>query len=174
MDGAGMFWIPVLAYAIMGLWLGLSILFAPFAGAICMWLAHRRGLNVYYYGLIGAAYSVLFLLPGVYLMIRLSERTVPRMAIAAGYVALYLTWCLLLWAVSLLLIEILDENRILGVVLLVSSGLAFVASLWPLKYEQSFDFYEEYTHTPHDLVYIMPFLFAFLTEAILIFNLAVE
>ena len=164
-----MFWIPIWAYLI---WLGLSILFAPFVGAICMWLAHRRGLSVYYYGLIGAAYSVLFLLPGVYLMILLSKGTVPRIAIVAAYVALYLTWCLLLWAASLLLIEILDENRILGVVLLVSSGFALVVSLRLLKYEQGFDSYEE--HTPHDLVYLIPFLFAFLAEAILIFNLAVD
>ena len=83
--------------------------FSLFAAVTCMWLAYRRGLNVLYYGLIGAIYWILLWLPWVYLVTRMSGRRMPVNLIITGYIVLYLGWFIVLFFVYQLFILIPRE-----------------------------------------------------------------
>ncbi len=89
------------AFTVTFLWGLVSVMFSPFAAGICMWLARRRGLNVWYYGLIGAIYSISFLYPWVYLATRLLGRRMSPIIVIAGYVNMYVWWLASLFGVFL-------------------------------------------------------------------------
>ncbi len=61
----------------------VAVLSTPLGAAICMILARKRGLNVWYYGAIGAIYTLFYLLPVVYLISRLSGRNLSQSAFSA-------------------------------------------------------------------------------------------
>ena len=100
------FWVSILYSLFWGLWVFFSIVSSPLAAGICMWLAHRRGLNVLYYGLIGAVYWSFSTLPWLYLMARMSGRRMPEGLTITGYIVLYASWFTLLYAVYMLFLDV--------------------------------------------------------------------
>ncbi len=116
-------------------WVLVSVVFSPFAAGICMWLARRRGLNVWHYGLIGAIYSLSFLYPWIYLATRLLGRRMSGKIVIAGYVNMYVWW--VAWLFGMFLIA--DWNYrgdyggdlvgLLGLVHVSISAIAVVGSL---------------------------------------------
>ena len=87
------------AYGVTYLWGLVSVVFSPVAAVTCMWLARRRGLKVWYYGLIGAIYSVFFLYPWIYLATRMLGRRMSRKIVTAGYINMYVWWIAWLYSV---------------------------------------------------------------------------
>lgn len=69
---------------------------APFGASVCMILAHRRGLNVRYYGAIGAVYTLVYLLPVVYLISRLSGRRLSHWTTAVASFIAWTHWIMML------------------------------------------------------------------------------
>ena len=120
-------------FSVTYLWGLVSVVFSPFAAGICMWLARRRGLNVWYYGLVGAIYSLSYLYPWVYLAMRLLGRRMSPIIVIAGYVNLYVWWLASLFSVLL----IANMNRgelvaLLSFVQLSIGAIAVVGSAWAL------------------------------------------
>ena len=70
----------------------LGLLWSPFAALICRLVAHVRKLPSKGYGGAGFRYSVLFLLPWVYLVLRMAGVPVPRVVVRVGYGILYGLW----------------------------------------------------------------------------------
>ena len=70
----------------------LLVIGAPIAGLVCVKLAREQGLDARRYGLTGAALSLLFLLPWVYLISRMSGIRPSRTLTVLGYVLLYGFW----------------------------------------------------------------------------------
>ena len=152
----------------------LSVVLSPLAAGICMWLARRRGLNVLYYGKIGAIYWLFSPLPWVYLIARMSGRRMPQGLVITGYFVLYLSWFTLLFAVYMLCIYIpLEPNtqRLwVSSIFLAISAIAAVGSILALiidrdrrtELEQNTQpFLGGYTLNSRDLIYIAPFALAF-------------
>ena len=72
----------------------LGVLWAPFAAAICALVARIRKLATGSYAAAGAKHSALFILPWLYQLVRMCDRTVPRFVVGAVYGLLYATWAL--------------------------------------------------------------------------------
>ena len=167
---AGIFIFGPPIYSILwGIWILFSVVFSPFAAGICMWLALRRGLNVWRYGLIGAIYSVFSLLPWLYLVTRMSGRRMPRTIAIAGYVVLYFSWFTLLFTVYQTFIflplepdvqEIWVSSVFLSIAAIaaVGSALALISS-----HKRWEELPGDYTLNSRDLVYIAPFTLAHVT-----------
>ena len=184
----GPFLLPFFAFVVGVYWFGpflvicctgLSVLLAPFAGVICAWIALRRGANAISSGLLGAIYSIALLLPWIYLVTRLLGRRMPRIVILGGYVAIYMYWSVLLSTIYILSVvespSSTDyvEQTIGRVLLFIFAPVAVVSAWFPLHERSSrlkASNFEtqlssgEYRHTPRDLVFIVPFLFAFLAS----------
>ena len=79
-------------YAGLLLSAGFGLAMALPVGLVCAWLANRKGLSGLRCGAAGAAYTVLFFLPGVYFAIRLLGRRVSPALVGTGYVMLYGCW----------------------------------------------------------------------------------
>ena len=173
--GIFLFWPPI--YSILwGIWIFFSVVFSPLAAGICMWLARRRGLNIRYYGLIGAIYSAFSLLPWLYLVTRMSGRRIPVSLIITGYVVLYLSWFTLLLAVYVLFILIHQETDVqrlwvssvflsIAAIAAVGSALALISNRNRRKElgQNVQPFLGGYTLNSRDLIYIAPFALAFVT-----------
>ena len=69
-----------------------GLLWSPFAAIICLLIARVRGLRGDGYGSAGFRYSLLFLLPWIYLALRMAGVPVPRMVERIGYALLYGLW----------------------------------------------------------------------------------
>ena len=69
--------------------LAVGLLWAPFAALICWRVANSKGLKGRRYAVAGAAYSILYFFPWVYLVARLYDRTFPRILVRGVYVILY-------------------------------------------------------------------------------------
>ena len=82
----------VLTPIIIVLSMPLGILFAPFAALICYIRARSMGLSPGHYARIGAMYSTFLLLPLIYLIVRMFNKTVPSSLIGIGYCVLYTVW----------------------------------------------------------------------------------
>ena len=82
---AAVFWFIVLSMV-------LGLLWSPFAGLICRLVSHHRKLPGSGYGGAGFRYSILFLLPWVYLVLRMTGLSVPSVVVRAGYGLLYGLW----------------------------------------------------------------------------------
>ena len=80
----GVLSITLIAYAGIG--------FSPLAAAICAVLAWRRGLSVKRYALMGGVYSLMFLAPSIYLIVRLAGRKPPTALIVVAYLVLMALW----------------------------------------------------------------------------------
>ena len=72
----------------------LGVLWAPLAAAICALVARSRKLATGSYAAAGAKHSALFILPWLYQLVRMCDRTVPRFVVGAVYGLLYATWAL--------------------------------------------------------------------------------
>ena len=82
---------------IIGLWVSallgvIGLLCAPLVALTCYILAARRDLDALRYAVAGAMSSALLLLPGIYLVVRLRDISVPRVIVAAAYVIVYTFW----------------------------------------------------------------------------------
>ena len=80
----------VVGFVVMSMVFGL--LWSPFAALICRLVAHVRRLLGNGYGGAGFRYSLLFLLPWVYLVLRMAGVPVPRVVVRVGYGILYGFW----------------------------------------------------------------------------------
>lgn len=89
-----MIFIPGSIFFLMA-WLAvLSLVWAPFAASICALIAKRNKLSASRYAITGAAYSILFFIPWVYLLTKLLKRPLPVSMIRLGYFFLYTLWIL--------------------------------------------------------------------------------
>ena len=69
-----------------------GLLWSPFAALICRLVSHVRKLPGSGYGGAGFRCSLLFLLPWVYLVLRMTGLPVPRVVVRAGYGLIYGLW----------------------------------------------------------------------------------
>ena len=88
----GIFAAIVITPIIIVLSMPLGILFAPFSALICYIRARSMGLPPGHYARIGALYSAFLLLPWIYLIVRMFNKTVPNILIGIGYCVLYAIW----------------------------------------------------------------------------------
>lgn len=65
--------------------LAAGLLWAPFNALLCFKAAKKRALTGWPYAVAGAAYSILFFLPGLYLLMRLRGNTIHRSQVIAAY-----------------------------------------------------------------------------------------
>lgn len=148
-------------FFVAGLLVPLFLLWSPIGAFISIRQARKRGLNAWHYGTIGFLYSVLFLLPWVYLTIRMSQRSIPRRSIVVGYMTIYFFWATLFVATS---------DFLGGALTLAFAALAILSAGYLLVrlhelsqpralYNQPQGPPAEYTHRIKDLVYIAPFIF---------------
>lgn len=68
----------------------LAILWSPLAATISALQARKLGRNVWLFGLLGAAYSILLLFPWIHLAMRMANRPAPRNAISVTYAIVFL------------------------------------------------------------------------------------
>ena len=77
----GLVLIPTILPIFMGYLVSKALLFevilSPFAALTCWLIARSRGLSQYRYAAAGALYSILFILPLIYLVLRMYGRSVP-------------------------------------------------------------------------------------------------
>ena len=112
--------------------MAFGLLGAPFAALICVIIARIRGLGESYAGT-GAWYSMLFILPWLYLVLRMLGVHVSNGAAQFGYAILYGVW--LYGAIGSTaaglgsLIFPADEFRIGDAIMMISGGL-FVGCVW--------------------------------------------
>ena len=163
--GASLFW-----FVFIGSWLflALGIVWAPFAATISALQSYKRGSEIWwYYGLVGAIYSLCFLFPWFFLAVRLSGKRISLWFIVAGYFVLYIFWILgLIFAFSFGT-STFKTPSLTFLLAFYSSGavaiLSAVGLLWSLQHrirqerQQSSDRY--YRHTVSDFAYLTPFVF---------------
>ena len=78
---------------LLSLWaVAASVVWAPFGALICALIAWRRGLSPRRYAVAGAAHSVLFFLPWVYLAARMLGVRVPKPLVVLGCAVAYAAW----------------------------------------------------------------------------------
>ena len=69
-----------------------GLVWAPFAGLIAWYMARARGLPAVRYGVAGAFYSALFLLPWIYLVGSMMGLRFPHSCVRLTYIAVYGSW----------------------------------------------------------------------------------
>lgn len=72
----------------------LGIALAPFSAITCGLLARRRGLNAWGHALAGGIFSVLMVVPSVYLVLRLLNKRPPAELTYLVYLAVFALWFL--------------------------------------------------------------------------------
>lgn len=109
-----------------------GLLGAPFAALICFIIGRSKGLTETHAGT-GAWYSMLFILPWLYLVLRMLGVRIPDGAVRTGYGVLYGLWLCgtiaiaATWISSTIFLD--DEFRIGDAVLVISGGL-FIGCVW--------------------------------------------
>ena len=166
-------WLGV--HRVVLLWGVVSVMFSPFAAGICMWLAHRRGLSVRQYGLIGAIFSTFFLFPWVYLVTRLLEREMPLTIAIAGYVVLYLGWFGSIYTEVVFYggyggTDFLEPHLVAVWIPASMAVITAVVSAWTLiGYRDPWqELPGDYTLNSRELVCIAPFALAFITIIVML------
>ena len=110
-----------------------GILFSPVAAATCALLARRRGLSVKRYALMGGIYSVMFLAPSVYLIVRLLNRKPPTALVGFAYFVLLALWVAgsMTSAVSYLWVElsVSEEYNPYRTLKAVTTGIAIAGNV---------------------------------------------
>ena len=168
--GATLIWLGWTALRLMvltaTLFIPMSIVWAPIAGLITAKQARRRGLtNTRYYGMVGALYAALLLLPWIHLTLRLSGRTVPLRLIRAVYITVYILWAFYLLVTYVLGLS-LEGNPTMWPILFVGV-IAYFVSAWMLfrlafgndRREEVQHAENDYRLTQRNLVYLTPFAF---------------
>ena len=89
---------------IAGIWLLISILWAPFGGLICALRARSLGLPVARFAVVGVAYSLAMLLPWIYLVRRMNGGWFSDGLISAAYILLYTVWAAMVGTIFLFII----------------------------------------------------------------------
>lgn len=79
-------WIIIIAFWV----LLVGLIWAPFAAITCILIAHSKSLNVIRYGVVGAVYSAAFILPWIYLTLRMFGVRTKRGIVLFVYCALYI------------------------------------------------------------------------------------
>lgn len=159
----------------------VGVVFSPFAALGCARIAHRRGLGVWRYALAGGAYSIMLLLPWLYLVRGMEGKPVPSDFIKWAYYAVYALWIALLISQGLFLFTpqeggdwpplwddspITDQDRLFWslwwilVAMIIASVTAFVVSLVTLRSRIAMAAKQPPDTQPDEIphfVYIMPF-----------------
>ena len=111
----------------------IGLLWTPFAALICLAIARARRLEGEGYGKAGALYSLLFLLPWVWLALRMMGVPVPAAVARAGYAVMYGLWlcaaAALLIAGAFLTMGFGEEELRPDSALLIFSGM-FAGAVW--------------------------------------------
>ena len=148
--------------------LALGIIWAPFAAVISAWQSYRRGSEIWwYYGLIGAIYSLCFLFPWFYLAIRLAGRGVPIKIIVTAYSIIYMFWLVGLSVAFFLTTGTFSTPSPIFLLAFYINGavaiLSVVGLLWSLQHRISQERQQSsgryYRHTVRDFAYLTPFVF---------------
>lgn len=172
--GIGVAWAGFFFAALSNLWLAICILWAPFAAGISAKQAHAKGSDIWwYYGLVGALYSVFLFLPWLYLVSRLAGRALSVKVIATGYCFVYIYWLASLSFNTLFLIDQSPPTEILfafccSVTAAVVSAMILLRGFRernPQDSLQSFAGY--YQHRYRDFVHVLPFVCATLQTIVL-------
>lgn len=87
-------WVPFCVTIYLGASAAFGLLFSPIAAFDCGRAAGSRGLGARKYAVAGAVYSVLFLLPWIYLRSQLRNKPLTDCTIAGGYALIYGLWVL--------------------------------------------------------------------------------
>lgn len=152
------------------LWAGL--IWMPFAAATCAFVARRKGLDIKVYGIAGAAYSVLFVIPWIYLVLRMHSISVSRRIVHSMYVAMYVY----VWMLGLMVLNVIiafdSDWRGVGLLLLLLNVITWIVSADMIQRRNRYDREQEAlivsrhsveyvnemrrTSLPH-FVYIIPF-----------------
>lgn len=108
------------------------LLWAIFAGTICVLIARYKGLNMIVYGVVGAIYSVLFILPWIYLILRMYGVHIRRGIILCVYGVIYIyVWMFGAVAFSLIAaIELFPSISTLILMLNLLIGLTSLKMIW--------------------------------------------
>ena len=113
-----------------------GLLWSPLAALICRLIAHLRRLPDNGYGSAGFRYSLLFLLPWVYLLLRMAGVPIPRVVVRVGYGVLYGLWIVVAVAcvgAGLFMTGLYftgnEEARGADATLLITGG-SFIGVLW--------------------------------------------
>ena len=172
--GTLVFWVVVISTAIVTfIWLPLSILWAPFAAFISARQARTQGSEIWWqYGLLGALYSVSFLLPWIYLAWRLSQRRMPISLIMTGYISIYILWLLsLFFTFSFLTTEsqvVALLALFVGVAFGILSTFVLLRNVSRDRFRDQLQPFSKFHEEPfRDLPYIAPFILAFVQMIIL-------
>lgn len=119
------------AASVLGILLAVSLaglIWMPFAAASCMYVARSKGLNVNAYGIAGAVYSVLFILPWVYLVLRMYDVSIDKRVVRAVYVVLYVY----VWMLGVMVLNVtiaLDQDwRAIAFLLLLVNIITWIVS----------------------------------------------
>ena len=110
----------------------IGLLWTPFAALICLAIARARRLEGEGHGKAGALYSLLFLLPWVWLVLRMMGVPVPAMVARVGYAVMYGLWlcaAALLIAGAFLTMGFGEEELRPDSALLIFSGM-FAGAVW--------------------------------------------
>ena len=92
-------WGPLVVAALAAQWMLVCAIWAPFAAAITIVQARRQQRNIWLYGMTAAFYSILFLPPWLYLVIQMSGKTAPRVAVLMSLILAYSVWTFMVWGI---------------------------------------------------------------------------
>ncbi len=163
-----------------------GLVWSPFAALICALIARSKGLNIRRYALSGAIHSSGFLLPWIYLMLRMYSISVPRGIVKSVYILLYTAWLIgpILYSAiySLIVYEISSTPRVFTkshdeliveyVIIFISAASAaihlymWINSLRRLTHPQTVQEQSSDDSIRHLLIgdrYIKPFIFALIS-----------
>ena len=155
----GLYWFGLIVFsAIVGIWMLMSVLWAPVAAFVCMRHARALGYDVRYYGLVGALYSTFLVLPWLYLTNRLSGERTPTSLIVIGYFIAYMVWII---SLGFTYFSLYLENRGLATLVMLVSVTLLLASIFSLRREPDYlPPSSKYGHRLSDFFYVAPFAFA--------------
>lgn len=144
----------------------------PFAAATCAVVARRKGFDVKAYSVAGAVYSVLFVIPWIYLVLRMHGISVSRRVVHSIYVVMYVyVWMLGLMVLNVVMVFDSDWRGV-GILLLLVNMITWIVSADMVQRRNRYDREQEalifsrhngeyenekrQTSLPH-FVYIIPF-----------------
>ncbi len=164
------FWGPI--YVMMYLMIMIAgALWSPFAAVITMAIARQRGLHPYRYAAIGMAYSALFLLPWIYLVIRMYDRSVPNLLVYLVYMILYGAWILIIMGVAIFGFGP-AALALFNFIVLVMSICLMACKNTPDMYKNPNTVRDQTKAIVPDFIYILPFALFLFCAAIPIVILA--
>ena len=138
----------------------LGLMWSPFAALISWRMAGNRGLSGSRYAITGAVYSILLLLPWIYMVMALRGKRISAGLIDLAYFFLYMAWLVGPIAVMYLrFVVIAESTSVVAIGVLTAVVIAWVVSLailaksWLFQVQRSARGREPII----DLKYIMPF-----------------